>query len=278
MPPESQRAKAQRFLELHRGPRLLLIGNAWDAGSAKVFAAAGVQALGTSSAGIALSFGLPDGERITRERMLERVREITAAVAIPVTADLEAGYGTTPEAAAKTARAAIAAGAVGMNLEDITPKDGRLVDVPKQVKKIQAVGKVAAAGRIAFVLNARVDVFLRQVGTPESRFDETVRRANAYLDAGAACAFIPGVSDGYTIGRLVRAVHGPVNILAVPGTPPIAELERLGVRRVSVGSGPMRATLALTQRIAREMLERGTYAGFTEHTPPLGDFNRMFER
>lgn len=278
MATDAQRAKAQRFLDLHRGPALLLIGNAWDPGSARVFELAGFKALGTTSAGIAVSLGLPDGERISRERMLARVREIASAVAIPVTADLEAGYGTTPEAIAKTARAAIAAGAIGMNLEDITPKDGRLVDIPKQVKKIHAVRKVARAAKIAFVLNARVDVYLRKVGEPEGRFGETVRRANAYREAGADCLFIPGVSDGDTIGRLVRAIHGPINILAVPGTPPIAELERLGVRRVSVGAGPMRATFGLTQRIARELLERGTYTGFTENTPSLGEVHRLLER
>lgn len=272
-----QRAKAKRFLELHTSGRLLVLPNAWDAGSAKIFEHAGFQALGTTSAGVALSLGYPDGERVSRAEMLEAVRRIASAVAIPVTADLEAGYGAAVSDAVETARGAIAAGAVGMNFEDST-SDDRLVDVAAQVERIRAIKKLAEAEKIALVLNARTDVFLLGVGDPAGRFDEAVRRANAYREAGADCLFVPGVTDAETIGRLVRAIPGPLNVLAVRGMPPIAELERLGVARVSVGSGPMRATLALTQRIAQELRERGTYTGFTEGTPPLRDFNRLFDR
>jgi len=272
-----QRAKAKRFLELHTSGRLLVLPNAWDAGSARIFEHAGFQALGTTSAGVALSLGYPDGERVSRAEMLEVARRIASAVAIPVTADLEAGYGSAVSDAVETARGAIAAGAVGMNFEDST-SDDRLVDLAAQVERIQAIKKLAEAEKIAFVLNARTDVFLLGVGEPAGRFDEAVRRANAYREAGADCLFVPGVTDAETIGRLVRAITGPLNVLAGRDTPRIAELERLGVARVSVGSGPMRATLALTQRIAQELRERGTYAGFTEGTPPLRDFNRLFDR
>jgi len=272
-----QRAKAKRFLELHTSGRLLVLPNAWDAGSARIFEHAGFQALGTTSAGVALSLGYPDGERVSRAEMLEAVRRTASAVAIPVTADLEAGYGRAVNDAVETARGAIAAGAVGMNFEDST-SDDRLVDVVAQVERIRAIKKLAEAEKIAFVLNARTDVFLLGVGEPAGRFDEAVRRANAYREAGADCLFVPGVTDAETIGRLVRAITGPLNVLAGRDTPRIAELERLGVARVSVGSGPMRATLALTQRIAQELRERGTYAGFTENTPPLRHFNRLFER
>ena len=272
-----QRAKAKRFLELHTSGRLLVLPNAWDAGSARIFEHAGFQALGTTSAGVALSLGYPDGERVSRAEMLEAVRRTASAVAIPVTADLEAGYGRAVNDAVETARGAIAAGAVGMNFEDST-SDDRLVDVVAQVERIRAIKKLAEAEKIALVLNARTDVFLLGVGEPAGRFDEAVRRANAYREAGADCLFVPGVTDTETIGRLVRAITGPLNVLAVRDTPRIAELERLGVARVSVGSGPMRATLALTQRIAQELRERGTYAGFTEGAPPLRDFNRLFER
>lgn len=274
---DAQRAKAKRFLELHTGGRLLVLPNAWDAGSARVFELAGFQALGSTSAGIALSLGHPDGERVSRSEMLEAVRRIASAVEIPVTADLEAGYGPTVNDAVETARGAIAAGAVGMNFEDST-HDDRLVDVASQVEKIRAIKKVAEAEGVAFVLNARTDVFLLQIGDPAGRFDEAVRRANAYREVGADCLFVPGVADAETIGRLVRAIKGPLNVLAVRGTPPTAELERLGVARVSIGGGPMRATLTLTLRIAQELAERGTYASFTENALTLRDFNRMFER
>lgn len=274
---ENQRAKAQRFLELHTGGRLLVLPNAWDAGSARIFEQAGFHALGTTSAGVALSLGYPDGERVSRADMLEVVRRIASAVAIPVTADLEAGYGSTVNDAVETAKGAIAAGAVGMNFEDST-SDDRLVDVAVNVERIRAVKKVAEAEGIAFVLNARTDVFLLQIGESAGRFDETVRRANAYRAAGADCLFVPGVTDAETIGRLVRAIKGPMNVLAGRGTPPTGELERLGVARVSIGGGPMRAALTLTLRIAQELAERGTYTSFTENALPLRDFNRLFER
>ncbi|MEK6667022.1 MAG: isocitrate lyase/phosphoenolpyruvate mutase family protein [candidate division NC10 bacterium] len=274
---ENQRAKAQRFLELHTGGRLLVLPNAWDAGSARIFEQAGFHALGTTSAGVALSLGYPDGERVSRAEMLEAVRRIASAVAIPVTADLEAGYGPTVNDAVETAKGAIAAGAVGMNFEDST-SDDRLVDVAVNVERIRAVKKVAEAEGIAFVLNARTDVFLLQIGGSAGRFDETVRRANAYRAAGADCLFVPGVTDAETIGRLVRAIKGPMNVLAGRGTPPTGELERLGVARVSIGGGPMRAALTLTLRIAQELAERGTYTSFTENALPLRDFNRLFER
>ena len=240
---ENQRAKAQRFLELHTGGRLLVLPNAWDAGSARIFEQAGFHALGTTSAGVALSLGYPDGERVSRADMLEVVRRIARAVAIPVTADLEAGYGPTVNDVVETAKGAIAAGAVGMNFEDST-SDDRLVDVAVNVERIRAVKKVAEAEGIAFVLNARTDVFLLQIGESAGRFDETVRRANAYRAVGADCLFVPGVTDAETIGRLVRAIKGPMNVLAGRGTPPTGELERLGVARVSIGGGPMRAALS----------------------------------
>lgn len=272
-----QRATAKHFLELHTSGRLLVLPNAWDAGSARIFEHAGFQALGTTSAGVALSLGYPDGERVSRAEMLEAVRRIAGAVAIPVTADLEAGYGPAVSDAVETARGAIAAGAVGMNFEDST-SDDRLVDAAAQVERIRAIKKVAEAERIALVLNARTDVFLLQIGEPAGRFDEAVRRANAYREAGADCLFVPGVTDAETIGRLVRAIKGPLNVLAGRGTPPTAELERLGVARVSIGGGPMRAALTLTQRIAQELRDRGTYTSFTENALPLRDFNRLFDR
>ena len=272
-----QRAKAKRFLELHTSGRLLVLPNAWDAGSAKIFEHAGFLALGSTSAGVALSMGRPDGERVSRAEMLEVVRRIAGAVTIPVTADLEAGYGPAVNDALETARGAIAAGAVGMNFEDST-SDDRLVDVTAYVERIRAIKKVAEAARIAFVLNARTDVFLLGIGEPAGRFDEAVRRANAYREAGADCLFVPGVTDAEMIGRLVRAIKGPLNVLAGRGTPPTAELERLGVARVSVGGGPMRAALTLTQRVAQELRERGTYTSFTENALPLRDFNRLFDR
>ena len=275
---ETQRAKATQFRSMHTSGRLLVLPNAWDPGSARIFEMAGFRAIGTTSAGIAFSLGQPDGERVGRDEMIESVRRIVRAVTVPVTADLEAGYGMTMEAVAETARAAIAAGAVGMNVEDSRPEDGQLVDMALMIEKIHTIRRVAESEALAFVINARTDVYLHRIGEPAGRFDHAVHRANAYREAGADCLFVPGVTDGETIGRLVRAIHGPVNILANPGCPPTAELERLGVARVSMGGGPMRATLTALRRVATELAEQGTYTGFIENTLSHAELNRLFAR
>jgi 2-methylisocitrate lyase-like PEP mutase family enzyme len=276
---EAQRAKAELLRRLHEGPDLLVLANPWDAGSARIFEQAGCRALGTTSAGIAFAHGYADGERLSRAEMLEAVRRIVAAVAVPVTADMEAGFGELAADVVETVRGVLRAGAVGVNLED-APKGapGTLFEIAAQVEKIRAVRELAAAEGIPLVINARTDVYLDQIGAPESRFDHAVQRANAYRDAGADCLYVPGVRDAETIQRLVQAIRGPLNVLAGPGVPPVAELARLGVRRLSVGSGPMRATLGLTERIARELLDQGTYTGFTEGALPYAEANRRFRR
>ncbi len=265
-------AKAARFRQLHAGPGILILPNAWDAASARIFEEAGFPAVATTSAGVAAALGYPDGERIPRDEMLDMAGRIARAVSVPVTADIEAGYGD-PEA---TALGVIRAGAVGLNFEDAA--GGRLVEIAAQGERIRAIRRVADSEQVPLVINARTDVFLLQAGPPESRFDETVRRANAYREAGADCLFVPGVRDGETIGRLARAIRGPLNILAASGTPPAAELERLGVARVSTGSGPMRAGLTLARRIAQELKQRGTYTSFAENAITHAEVNRLMER
>jgi 2-methylisocitrate lyase-like PEP mutase family enzyme len=269
---ETLAQKAARFREMHYGPRILVLPNAWDAGSARVFEEAGCKALGTTSAGVAASMGLPDGERVERDEMLAAVRRITQAVSIPVTADLESGYGDSAEAVELSARGAILAGAVGLNLEDA--RGGALLDIELSVARVRAARRVADELGVPLVINGRTDVYLLAVGPPESRFDEAVRRANAYRDAGADCLFVPGALDAETIGRLVSAIHGPLNVLALKGVPGGAELERLGVARVSTGSGPMRATLSLTRRIAED-LQRGEFGAFTDGIITHAEVNRL---
>ena len=256
-------AKARAFLAMHGRP-MLVLPNAWDVASARVVAAAGARAVATSSAAIAAALGYPDGECLPRELMLEAVRRIAAAVTVPVTADLEAGYGRTPDEVAATVRGALAAGAVGLNLEDGTgDATAPLRPLADQVERIRAVRAAAAEAGVPLVLNARVDVFLAQAGPPEGRFAETVRRSSAYREAGADCLFVPGVSDAGLIARLVGEAGGPVSLLAGRSTPPVSELERLGVARLSVGSGLMRAALGFVRDAARELLADGTYARLT---------------
>lgn len=270
--------KARDFAELHRGPRILILANAWDAASARIFEEAGCPAIATTSAGVAFSLGCRDGEQLTRDEMLDVVRRVVDAVSIPVSADMEAGYGETPERVADTVRAVLAAGAVGMNLEDAQPAErNSLTELSLQVEKIQAVREAAASAGVAFVLNARTDVFLRAVGEPASRLDHAIRRANAYREAGADCLFVPGVIDRETIFTLAREIHGSLNILAVAGSPSIPDLEKLGVARVSVGSGPMRAAMGLTRRVARELLASGAYTAMTEGAIPYAEMNQLFQ-
>src|SRR5260370_1197337 len=211
--------KIEAFRALHHGPRILALPNAWDAASARVFEDAGFPAIGTSSAGIAFALGYPDGQHIPRDEMLEMVGRIARAVSVPVTADVEAGYGN-PLA---TARGVVEAGAVGMNLEDVSsPEAGSHIPLPKQTGYIR---EIRAATDL--VINARTDIFLDSIGDADTRFERTVERLNAYLHAGADCAFAPGVRDVETIGRLSLAVAGPLNILAVAGAPSIADMERM---------------------------------------------------
>lgn len=269
----------RRFLELHHGPKILLLPNAWDAASARIFEDAGFPAIGTSSAGAAFALGYPDGQKISREEMLAVVRRIVDAVEVPVTADVEAGFGMTPEEVAGTAQAVIAAGAVGMNLEDgIEGKPDFLVDVNLQKEIIRAVLETAACAAVPFVLNARTDIFLYGIGPAETRLARAIERLNAYREAGAQCLFAPGVKDSDTIARLAHGVAGPLNILATVGTPTVVELERLGVARVSIGSGPMRATLGFLKRMASQLREGGVFTMMTEGAISYADANRLFQR
>jgi 2-methylisocitrate lyase-like PEP mutase family enzyme len=259
---DAQKQKALTFRRLHHEPKILLLPNVWDVVSAKIIAEAGYPALATTSAGIAFSLGYPDGEKIPKEEMFARIARIARAVELPVSADVEAGYGTRPEDAAATARSVIDAGAVGINLEDGSgnPADP-LVDLSLQLEKIKAVREAAIKTGVLLVLNARTDVYLRGVGpTDDERYRLALERVLAFRDAGADCVFVPGLRDPATINRLVSEVQCPLNILAQAGYPSIPELEKLGVARVSIGSGAMRAGLGLLKRLAGELKTSGTYS------------------
>ncbi len=264
----TQQEKAAFFRRLHQGPDILLLPNAWDVVSARIFEVAGFPAVGTTSAGVAASLGYPDGEHVSRDEMLEVVSRIASAVSIPVTADVESGYGD----AVETARAVAEAGAVGMNLEDTCGEAGdTLTDLAIQTGVIREL----AALQLPLVINARTDIFLAHIGEAETRLVRTVDRLNAFRDAGADCVFAPGVSDAKTISRLAQDVRAPLNILATQGTPDARELQRLGVARVSVGSGPARAAWGLVRRIAHELRDSGGFTAMLENQIPYDEVNRM---
>lgn len=272
---EEQKRKAIAFRQMHRGPKALLLPNVWDVASARIIEEAKFGAIATTSAGIAFSLGYPDGQKISREEMLARVSRIARAVELPLTADVEAGYGNTAEDAAQTARKVIEAGGVGINLEDGTGNpQSPLVELGLQVEKIRAVREAALQAGVLLVVNARTDVYLDQVGPAEQRYSETIHRVRAYRDAGADCVFVPGLRDPQIISQLVQDVQCPVNILAGPGSPSVQELEELGVARVSFGSAPMRATLGLLRRMAEELNRSGTYRAL-EGAPTHAELNNM---
>jgi len=272
----NQTEKARAFRKMHDRSRILALPNAWDAVSARILEAAGFPAIATTSAGFAWSLGYPDGERADRDEMIAAIGRIARSVAVPVTADIEAGFGNTPEQVADMVKRVIDAGAVGINLEDSSKSQGHtLVDVDVHIAKIAAARAVGIQWQVPLVVNARTDVFLAGVGPEPDRFAHAVQRANAYRAAGADCLFVPGVRDSATIGRLVQALNGPLNILAGSGCPSVSQLQELGVARVSMGSGPMTATLTLLRNIATELSGPGTFTSFTTQTIPYAEWNRL---
>jgi 2-methylisocitrate lyase-like PEP mutase family enzyme len=267
-----QKTKAELFRRLHSGPEILVLPNAWDAISARIVEAEGFPAAATGSAGVAAVLGYPDGQRIPRGEMMFMVARMAAAVGVPMTADVEACYGDP----AGTAREVIAAGAVGMNFEDMV--DHELVPIKDQLDKIRAVRAAADDSGVPLVLNARTDIFLAKHGDESTRLDRAVERLNAFYEAGADCLFAPGVADAETIGRLVNGVKGPLNILATIGTPSVPELKRLGVRRVSLGSGTQRVTLGALQRFVRRIRNEGTLTALETEAVPYAEVQKLLSR
>jgi 2-methylisocitrate lyase-like PEP mutase family enzyme len=270
-----QKKKAEAFRAMHTRTGVVLLPNVWDVASARIIEETGFEAIATTSAGIAFAQGFPDGQRIPGDQMIAAVAHIASAVSVPVTADVEAGYGRRPENAARTARGVIEAGAVGMNFEDASgDADHPLTELTLQLERVRAIRETTHELGIPIVLNARTDVYLLQIGDPIRRYDEAVRRLSAFRDAGADCVFVPGVRDAETIGRIVADLECPVNILGVPGSPSVLELVKLGVKRISLGSGPMRASLGFLRKLAEEVKTSGTYK-LMEGAPSHAEMNKL---
>ncbi|RKN37919.1 isocitrate lyase/PEP mutase family protein [Streptomyces hoynatensis] len=254
-------ARARLFHALHQGPAPLVLPNAWDAASARIVQAAGAAAVATTSSGVAWSLGAPDGDRLARDLALGLVARVAAAVEVPVTADVESGFAEDPAGVGETVRAVVEAGAVGVNLED-SHHGGPvpLRAVTDQAERLAAARKAGEALGVPVFVNARVDVFLRgrELPRPEA-VRETLTRAAAYLAAGADGVFVPGVTEPALVAELAAGLDAPLNVLAGPGAPPVAELAAAGARRISVGSGLAQAAYSLADRAARELLTAGTY-------------------
>lgn len=252
--------QTDRFRSMHVRGEPLLLPNAWDVASAVVVAGAGAAAVATTSAGAAWSWGQPDGDHLDRAQVVDLVGRLVKAVDVPVSADIESGYGDTVEDVGETAGAVVAAGVSGVNIEDAlrggaTP----LRPVAEQVRRIARVREVADASGVGLFVNARTDTYLSGTGDPSDQLSETLTRAAAYLEAGADGIFVPGVVDESTIARLVDGIDAPINVMVGPGAPTVAELAGLGVARISLGAGIATAAYGLVQRATLELLNAGTY-------------------
>ncbi|MGW4893192.1 isocitrate lyase/PEP mutase family protein [Kitasatospora sp. NPDC004240] len=243
---------AQIFRSLHVPGTPLVLPNAWDGASARVVADAGAVAIATTSAGVSWSLGRGDGEHMTRDQALDVITRITAAVDVPVTADIERGYASDPEGVAETVRGVIAAGAVGINLEDT------LRPVAEQAERIAAAREAADKSGIPLFINARIDTHRLPPAARTAWLDETLTRARAYATAGADGIFVLGTPDAETVSTLVGSQPLPVNVLTGPGTLPVSELAQAGAARISAGSSIAEAAYGLARRATRELLERGT--------------------
>lgn len=273
---DTQRIKAEAFRAMHDRSRILVLPNAWDAMSARVIEEAGARAIATTSAGLAFSVGYPDGEVMPRDEMIAAIARIARVVTVPVTADIESGFARDAREVAETVRRVIAAGAVGINLEDaIHGGPPALYDLEIAVERVRAAREAASSSGVPIVINARTDVYLLAIGEADTRFDQAVRRANAYRRAGADCLFVPRVGKPADIERIVPALEGPLNLLAFPGIPTVPELERLGVARISVGTWPTLAAMSTVRKIAGELLGTGTYESMFDGAVSYPDANRL---
>jgi 2-methylisocitrate lyase-like PEP mutase family enzyme len=274
----TQRERAAAFQRLHAGARAVVLVNAWDAASARLLEEAGQSAIATTSAGMAWSLGYADGEQMGTQDLVAACRRICRVVKTPVSVDIERGFGSTAGEVCAVVRPLLDIGVVGINIEDgVTPGTGQLAPPEILAERIAALRALVRESDGALFINARTDTYFAPAIDPASRDDETVRRARIYVEAGADGIFVPGLVSLPEISRLARTVARPLNIYAGhDGVPSIQALEHAGVRRVSLGCGPLQAALALTRRIAREALEQGTYAAMTADMIPGNEANELF--
>lgn len=250
---KTRKEKMEAFHRLHHN-NLLLLPNAWDVISAKIFEQEGAQAIGTTSAGIAAALGYPDGQRIPKDLFLEAVERIVSSVRVPVSIDLEAGYGQTVGEICATVQKVIHMGAVGINLEDTDPETNQLIPLTQQVERIRAIRKLANENNLPLFINARTDVYWSSNIPPEKRYEETLRRLVAYKKAGADGVFVPGLTDVPLITKLCHETQLPLNILGGDWITSLDILKNAGVARISIGSGIFRAATTYTQHAYRQFI------------------------
>ena len=278
-----QQNKAKKFLDLHHSSSILVLPNVWDAASTKIFELENFEAIATTSAGVASVIGYPDGQKMEFSDSLFLLKRIIECTHLPVSIDIEAGYSETVDGIIETVLKVINLGAVGINLEDSTgdcssdPLNA-LYDINFQCEKISAIREMSEKMGIHLAINARTDVFLESDGNTNEKIKQTVERANFYKDAGADCIFVPDVGDfnKNIITTLVNEIDAPLNVIAGANTPPIPELDEIGVARVSFGPRPMRATFDLIRKIAKEIKNEGTYNQISNSTITYSEVNNWF--
>jgi 2-methylisocitrate lyase-like PEP mutase family enzyme len=271
-----QKEKAELFLNFHHDKEILVLLNSWDSGSSRLIEACGFKAIATTSMGIAASLGYPDCQVIQLSEMIERITGIVNGVHVPVTVDFEAGYGRNTDEVVDSVAKVIATGIVGINIEDSIELSPTLIDEMEFCERISAIRALSDSLGFHLVINARTDSFYTSSGSPREMLSESIRRGNKYREAGADCVFVQPVWERETISALVKEIHAPINILANPGIgagmpPSVRELQDLGVARVSLGSGLMKATLALIKKVADELAGKGTYNVLLDAMTPLPD-------
>ncbi|MDN3655340.1 isocitrate lyase/phosphoenolpyruvate mutase family protein [Ferruginibacter paludis] len=271
-----QKEKAELFLKFHQDKEMLVLLNSWDTGSSKLIEACGYKAIATTSMGIAASLGYPDCEVIQLPEMIEVIKRIVQGVQVPVTVDIEAGYGNNLDGIIDSVAKIIATGIVGINIEDSLNLNPVLIDELEFCERISAIRELADSLGFHLVINARTDAFYVSPGSSREKLTESIRRGNKYREAGADCIFVQPVWEKETISTLVKEINAPINILSNPtigaGVPlSVSELQHLGVARVSLGSGLMKATLALIKKVADELSGKGTYNMLLDSLSPIPD-------
>jgi 2-methylisocitrate lyase-like PEP mutase family enzyme len=271
-----QKEKAERFLKFHYDKEILVLLNSWDIGSSKLIEACGYKAIATTSMGIAAALGYPDCQIITMSEMLEAISGIVKGVEVPVTVDIEAGYGNNVDEIIESVTKFIATGIVGINIEDSIDLSPDLIDEKEFCERISAIRELSNSLGFHLVINARTDSFYTSSGSIKEKLAESIRRGNKYREAGADCIFVQPVWEKETISTLVKEINAPLNILSNPaigaGLPPsVRELQDLGVARLSLGSSLMKATLAIIKKVADELSEKGTYNLLLDSMTPLSD-------
>lgn len=269
-----QKGKAELFLKYHYDKEILVLLNSWDIGSSKLIEACGYKAIATTSMGVAASLGYPDCEVITLSEVIDVTTGIVNAVNVPVSVDIEAGFGNNINEIIESVKKIIATGIVGVNIEDSINLSPVLIDETEFCERISAIRELSNSFGFHLVINARTDSFYVSSGSHQEKLSESIKRGNKYREAGADCIFVQPVSDRETISTLVKEINAPINILANPTigagvTLSINELQDLGVARVSLGSSLMKATLALIKKVADELSEKGTYNILLDMLTPL---------